>query len=115
MIENGMLSGAAAHRDSQAAAADAQARMAQIYAAEFLSAIDRNQPDARLDSGLVTDTLADIIILALYADDVAAKLIEGMSLLRNGKYEASCKVLLEWQYQIATLHGIRTAELRGAE
>ncbi len=102
--------------DDRAAAADAQARMAQVYAAEFIAALDRGNPLARLDSGLQHDaTLVDVLADSFYTDELAVKFVEGMCLLRGGKYEAACKALLAWQYLVATKHAVNTAELRGAE
>ncbi len=112
MIENGMLSGAAAHRDSQAAAADAQARMAQLYAAEVLDAISRNQPDAPISTFNGTETLTTTLIDTLYTPRLAVQFVEGLSLLRTGNYEQGAKVLLAWTDAAARTHGISTAELK---
>lgn len=115
MIENGMLSGSARYHDDRGARATAQARMSQIYTAEFLAAIDRNNPEAPVDLAIGTDTIVTALIDQLYDDDLAAQLVAGLSLLRNGKFECGAKALIEWTEAAALKHGAEVAEYRGIE
>lgn len=117
MIDNGMLCGAARHYDERAAAADHQARMAQVYAGEVLDAIARNQPDAPITTFNSTETLVATLIDSLYQPKLAARFVEILSkvLTDSRTPEESCRVLLGWIESAAKVHGTSTAELRSIE
>lgn len=112
-VENLRAGGEGRHYDELARRAGNQAQQADSFASDFISAIKRNRPTAKLESGHDSTPydLASAIGDHLCDEGMAAGLINAMSLTLVGKYEDGTNALLDWMQAAALKYGITTAEL----
>lgn len=113
-VENQRVGGEGRFYDERARRAVDQARSAEAFASDFLSAIRRNRATGRLESGHVNVPydLASAIGDHLCDDAMAAALVNAMHLTLIGKYDEGSARLLDWMQAAANKYGVNTAELQ---